>query len=85
MLFLSFILHITVRLCSRCEVRLHPGQLTLVPFRRHDEGTSSAPMSTVIHLSDGDTSVQKRPGPDTFTLITRRNKYQWVTISAMRQ
>lgn len=78
---MSFISHVTILLCSRYEVQLHPGQLTLVPFKRHDEVTSSAPMSTVIHLSDGDTSVQKRSSPDTFTLITHRNEYQWVKFT----
>ncbi|KAM9351041.1 uncharacterized protein ABDE67_008339 [Symphorus nematophorus] len=63
------------------EVQLHPGQLMLVPFKRRvpadGEVTSPAPMSTVIHLSDGDTSVQKPPSPDTFTLITHKNEYQF--------
>lgn len=34
------------------------------------------PVSTVIHLSDGDTKVQKPPNFDTFTLITHKNEYQ---------
>ncbi|XP_072222932.1 uncharacterized protein [Leuresthes tenuis] len=63
------------------EVQLHPGQLTLVPFRKQSpaegEVTSSVPVSTVIHLSDGDTIVQKPHGSGTFTLITRKNEYQF--------
>lgn len=63
------------------EVQLYPGQLTLVPCRRRGpvdgEVTPSVPISTVIHLSDGDTSVQKSPSSDTFTLITHKNKYQF--------
>ncbi|XP_051281478.1 uncharacterized protein LOC127377543 [Dicentrarchus labrax] len=63
------------------EVQLHPGQLTLVPFRRRGptdgEVTSSVPVSVVIHLSDGNTSVQKPPCSDTFTLITHKNEYQF--------
>ncbi|XP_070766720.1 uncharacterized protein [Enoplosus armatus] len=63
------------------EVQLHPGQLTLVPLRRRvpadGEVTSSVSVSTVIHLSDGDTSVQKPPSSDTFTLITHKNEYQF--------
>ncbi|XP_070824872.1 uncharacterized protein [Chaetodon trifascialis] len=63
------------------EVQLHPGQLTLVPIRRRgpadDEVTSSGPVSTVVHLSDGNSSVQKPNGSDTFTLITHKNEYQF--------
>ncbi|XP_058499144.1 uncharacterized protein LOC131468658 isoform X2 [Solea solea] len=63
------------------EVQLHPGQLTLVPFRSRGpadgELTSAVPMSTVIHLSDGDTSVQKPHSPDAFTLVTHKNQYQF--------
>lgn len=64
----------------RHEVRLHPGQLTMTPCRRQipadDEGASYAPMTTVVHLSDGDTRVEKLHSPDTFTLITHKNTYQ---------
>ncbi|XP_068589178.1 uncharacterized protein [Cebidichthys violaceus] len=63
------------------EVQLHPGQLILLPFRRRGpagaEVTSSVPSSIVIHLSDGDTSVQKPNSSDTFTLITHKNMYQF--------
>lgn len=63
------------------EVQLHPGQLTLVPIRRRgpadDEVTLSGPVSTVVHLSDGNTSVQKPNGSDTFTLVTHKNEYQF--------
>lgn len=67
-------------LSSRYEVRLHPGQLTLIPSKRHvpadDEAASYAPAATVIHLSDGDTRVEKLHSPDTFSLVTHRNTYQ---------
>ncbi|XP_041860518.1 formin-like protein 13 isoform X2 [Melanotaenia boesemani] len=61
------------------EVQLHPGQLILVPFRQRGptEVTASEPMSIVIHLSDGDTSVQKSHNSDTFTLTTHKNVYQF--------
>ncbi|XP_023122489.1 uncharacterized protein LOC111566228 [Amphiprion ocellaris] len=63
------------------EVQLHPGQLTLMPFKRRcpadGEMTSWVPASITIHLSDGNTSVQKPHGPDTFTLITHKNNYQF--------
>ncbi|GLD50442.1 formin-like protein 13 isoform X2 [Lates japonicus] len=66
---------------SRYEVQLHPGQLTLVPYRSRGptdgEVTSSVPVSIVIHLSDGDTRVQKPHSLDTFTLITHKNEYQF--------
>ncbi|MEQ2284502.1 hypothetical protein AMECASPLE_022251 [Ameca splendens] len=63
------------------QAQLHPGELTLVPFRQRSnidgDMTSSVPLSTVIHLSDGDTSVQKPYGFDTFVLFTHRNEYQF--------
>ncbi|KAM3618836.1 uncharacterized protein V6R79_025549 [Siganus canaliculatus] len=63
------------------DVQLHPGQLTLVPFRRRGpadgEETTREPTCTVIHLSDGDTRVQKPFGPDVFTLVTHKNEYQF--------
>ncbi|XP_035501865.1 formin-like protein 13 isoform X1 [Scophthalmus maximus] len=63
------------------EVQLHPGQLTLVPFRCRDpadgEATSAVPVSIVIHLSDGDTRVEKPQCPDAFTLVTHKNEYQF--------
>ncbi|KAM8863777.1 uncharacterized protein AB9W97_018430 isoform 2-T2 [Spinachia spinachia] len=63
------------------EAQLHPGQLTLVPLKQrgpaNTDGTSSGPPSIVIHLSDGDTSVQKADISDTFTLITHKNEYQF--------
>ncbi|XP_077432544.1 uncharacterized protein LOC144058132 isoform X2 [Vanacampus margaritifer] len=63
------------------EVQLHPGQLTLIPFSRQGaaEGdrVSATPLSVVIHLSDGDTSVQKPHSADTFTLVTRKNQYHF--------
>ncbi|XP_024915519.1 formin-like protein 13 [Cynoglossus semilaevis] len=66
------------------EVQLHPGQLTLMPFRRHspaDSGvTSAVPMQIVIHLSDGDTCVQRTSSPDAFTLITHKNQYQFKVL-----
>ncbi|XP_026188297.1 formin-like protein 3 isoform X2 [Mastacembelus armatus] len=62
------------------EVQLHPGQLTLVPFMCQapaDGEVTSVPESIVIHLSDGDTRVEKRGNSDTFTLITHKNEYQF--------
>ncbi|XP_029689279.1 formin-like protein 13 [Takifugu rubripes] len=63
------------------EVCLHPGQLTMTPSRQQipadEEGASYAPMATVVHLSDGDTRVEKLHSPDTFTLITHKNTYQF--------
>ncbi|XP_061665725.1 uncharacterized protein LOC133495285 [Syngnathoides biaculeatus] len=62
-------------------VQLHPGQLTLAPFGRRaaadGELMSSQPVSVVIHLSDGDTKVQKAHSIDTFTLVTRKNDYHF--------
>lgn len=52
----------------------------MTPSRRQipadEEATSYAPMATVVHLSDGDTRVEKLHSPDTFTLITHKNTYQ---------
>ncbi|XP_030589439.1 formin-like protein 13 [Archocentrus centrarchus] len=66
---------------AKYEAQLLPGQLTLVPLKGWDpadgEMTSSVPVSTVIHLSDGDTCVQKLHGFNTFTLITHKNEYQF--------
>lgn len=63
------------------NVQLLQSQLILVPFKRRGptegEGTSSVPMPTVIHLSDGDTSVQKPQSPDTFSLTTHKNEYHF--------
>uniref|UniRef100_A0A3Q2E124 Formin-like protein 13 n=1 Tax=Cyprinodon variegatus TaxID=28743 RepID=A0A3Q2E124_CYPVA len=61
--------------------QLHPGELTLLPVRQQSnidgDVTSSVPLSIVIHLSDGHTSVQKPYGPDTFVLNTHKNEYQF--------
>ncbi|XP_077479023.1 uncharacterized protein LOC144090837 isoform X3 [Stigmatopora argus] len=63
------------------EVQLHTGQLTLSPINRRGttegELESSMPVSIVIHLSDGDTSVKKPHSTDTFTLVTRKNEYHF--------
>ncbi|XP_046895459.1 formin-G isoform X2 [Hypomesus transpacificus] len=64
------------------EAQLRPGQLTLVPTIRRgvsddSDVPSTAPLSIVIHLSDGDTSVEKQPSCDTFTLITHKNEHQF--------
>ncbi|XP_068599255.1 uncharacterized protein [Brachionichthys hirsutus] len=69
----------------RFEVKLHPDQLVLLPLQRgspsSSEGPSSRPRSTVIHLSDGDTSVQNAPSQDAFTLVTYKDQYQFrVTV-----
>lgn len=64
----------------RYEVRLHPGQLTMMPSKPQvpgdDEAASYPPMATVVHLSDGDTRVETLHSPDAFTLITHKNTYQ---------
>ncbi|XP_076023244.1 uncharacterized protein LOC143013485 [Genypterus blacodes] len=63
------------------EVQLHPGQLILVPFSRRaptdGDTPSTGTMSMVIHLSDGDTSVEAPHSPDTFTLVTHKNQYHF--------
>ncbi|XP_068191975.1 uncharacterized protein [Antennarius striatus] len=62
------------------EVTLLPDQLVLRPLKHRRpslEGPVSEPRSTVIHLSDGDTSVQTAPSADAFTLITHKNQYQF--------
>ncbi|XP_029993579.1 formin-like protein 13 [Sphaeramia orbicularis] len=60
------------------EVKLHPGQLTLIPFRRRNHADGEvAPMNIVIHLSDGDTRVQEPQSPDTFSLVTHKNEYHF--------
>ncbi|KAF6737076.1 Formin-H [Oryzias melastigma] len=63
------------------EAQLHPGQLTLFAVRQRiladGEGASMEPVSTVIHLSHGDTRVQKLHANDTFTLTTHKNEYQF--------
>ncbi|XP_069566985.1 uncharacterized protein [Brachyistius frenatus] len=63
------------------EVQLHPGQLTMFPFKRRGptdgDVTSSLPVTIVVHLSDGDTSVTKPASSDTFSLITHKNEYQF--------
>ncbi|XP_067096585.1 uncharacterized protein [Osmerus mordax] len=64
------------------EAQLRPGQLTLVPTSRRgasddSDVPSTVPLSIVIHLSDGDTSVEKQAICDTFTLITHKNEHQF--------
>uniref|UniRef100_A0A3Q3K036 FH2 domain-containing protein n=1 Tax=Monopterus albus TaxID=43700 RepID=A0A3Q3K036_MONAL len=63
------------------EVQLHPSQLTLVPFKNRgpaeDEETAFVLESIVIHLSDGDTSVQRPGSYDMFVLTTHKNEYQF--------
>ncbi|KAK2851872.1 hypothetical protein Q5P01_008148 [Channa striata] len=64
------------------EAQLHPGQLTLVPCGdAGGQATSSVLESFVIHLSDGDTRVQKPQASDTFTLITHKNEYQFKVLA----
>ncbi|XP_062283153.1 uncharacterized protein LOC133987725 [Scomber scombrus] len=59
------------------EAKLHPGQLILRRAVANGDVTSSVPMPIVIHLSDGDTSVQTSHSSDTFTLITHKNEYHF--------
>ncbi|KAJ3586437.1 hypothetical protein NHX12_012835 [Muraenolepis orangiensis] len=63
------------------EAQLHPGQLILLPMGRLAtvSAESSPPFnnSKVIHLSDGDTRVERSHSLDTFTLITHKNEFQF--------
>ncbi|XP_077565556.1 uncharacterized protein LOC144180879 [Stigmatopora nigra] len=63
------------------DVQLYTGQLTLSPINRRGttegELVSSTPVSIVIHLSNGDTSVEKPHSTDKFTLVTRKNDYHF--------
>ncbi|XP_029012351.1 uncharacterized protein LOC114858863 [Betta splendens] len=63
------------------EAQLLTGQLTLVPLRIRSPVDGEAmlviPESIVIHLSDGDTCIQKSQGSDTFILNTHKNEYQF--------
>ncbi|CAL8258429.1 unnamed protein product [Gadus morhua 'NCC'] len=71
------------------EAQLHPGQLILLPAGRpavlpQGESTPTFNNSKVLHLSDGDTRVERSHSLDTFTLITHKNEYQFrVPITAM--
>ncbi|CAL8251058.1 unnamed protein product [Arctogadus glacialis] len=71
------------------EAQLHPGQLILLPAGRpavlpQGESTPTFNNSKVLHLSDGDTRVERSHNLDTFTLITHKNEYQFrVPITAM--
>ncbi|CAL8325973.1 unnamed protein product [Merluccius merluccius] len=64
------------------EAQLHPGQLILLPLGHpavpsQGESTPAFNNSKVIHLSDGDTCVERSYSLDTFTLLTHKNKYQF--------
>lgn len=63
----------------RYEVKLHPGQLIMVPVKRRAtaEGEMAPTVATVIHLSDGNTTVQKTQSPETFSLSTNKNQYHF--------
>ncbi|MGH0163469.1 UNVERIFIED_CONTAM: hypothetical protein FKN15_050061 [Acipenser sinensis] len=58
-------------------VQLHEGELIL----QHTDHTTgiedSDPSSTVIHISDGNASVEKQHGCDAFTVHTKKNEYQF--------
>ncbi|MGH0183897.1 UNVERIFIED_CONTAM: hypothetical protein FKN15_018952 [Acipenser sinensis] len=58
-------------------VQVHEGELIL----QHTDHTTgiedSDPSSTVIHISDGNASVEKQHGCDAFTVHTKKNKYQF--------
>ncbi|KAG7274587.1 hypothetical protein CRUP_029228 [Coryphaenoides rupestris] len=59
------------------EAQLHPGQLILLPLDAFQS-------SKVLHLSDGDTRVERSHSLDTFTLLTHKNEYQFrVPISSI--
>uniref|UniRef100_A0A672HVC6 Formin-like protein 13 n=1 Tax=Salarias fasciatus TaxID=181472 RepID=A0A672HVC6_SALFA len=65
------------------EVQLHPGQLTLsrrrVPTDGETTTSTSVSVPIVIHLSHGDTTVQKTQSPDSFNLVTHKNEY-WFKV-----
>uniref|UniRef100_A0AAV2LZ94 Uncharacterized protein n=1 Tax=Knipowitschia caucasica TaxID=637954 RepID=A0AAV2LZ94_KNICA len=63
----------------RYQVQLLPGQLVMVPLKRRStaEGEMSPTVATVIHLSDGNTTVQKTHSPETFSLTTNKNEYHF--------
>ncbi|KAJ0036332.1 hypothetical protein NQD34_005009 [Periophthalmus magnuspinnatus] len=50
----------------------------MVPAKRRTtaEGEMAPPVSTVIHLSDGNTTVQTQ-SPETFSLVTNKNEYHF--------
>ncbi|MGH0166798.1 UNVERIFIED_CONTAM: hypothetical protein FKN15_066033, partial [Acipenser sinensis] len=58
-------------------VQLHEGELIL----QHTDHTTgiedSDPSSTVIHISDGNASVEKQHGCDAFTVHTKKNEYHF--------
>ncbi|XP_033905721.3 uncharacterized protein LOC117429890 isoform X2 [Acipenser ruthenus] len=58
-------------------VQLHEDELIL----QHTDQTTgiedSDPSSTVIHISDGNASVEKQHGCDAFTVHTKKNEYQF--------
>ncbi|KAL1020596.1 hypothetical protein UPYG_G00002190 [Umbra pygmaea] len=61
---------------------LHPGQLTLNPISRRAVGAdwlmeNSLSLPIVIHLSDGDASVETQGSCDAFTVLTHKNEYQF--------
>lgn len=63
----------------RYEVKLHPGQLIMAPVKRRvtADGEMTPAVPTVIHLSDGNTTVQKTQSPETFSLSTNKNQYHF--------
>ncbi|XP_019907059.1 formin-E isoform X2 [Esox lucius] len=62
------------------EASLHPDQLTLLPSTQRAvgaDGDNPSFLPVVIHLSDGDASVERLRSCDTFTLFTHKNEYQF--------
>ncbi|KAK7905112.1 hypothetical protein WMY93_017719 [Mugilogobius chulae] len=61
------------------QVQLHPGQLVMSPVKRRTtaDGEVLPAVPTVIHLSDGTTTVEKTQSPETFSLTTSKNQYHF--------
>nr|XP_015220046.1 PREDICTED: formin-like protein 13 isoform X1 [Lepisosteus oculatus] len=63
----------------RCMARLQEGELVLSPVGscqdNDDINATSQSLPVVIHFSDGNASVEKHRGCDTFTVLTKKNEY----------
>uniref|UniRef100_H3B785 PH domain-containing protein n=1 Tax=Latimeria chalumnae TaxID=7897 RepID=H3B785_LATCH len=55
--------------------QLHKGELSLQNTEHSEGNLNSSPIANVIHLSDGNVSVNKQNGCSTFTVQTRKNNY----------
>ncbi|MBN3319555.1 FH13 protein, partial [Atractosteus spatula] len=61
----------------RCMARLQEGELVLSPVGQDNDdiNATSQSLPVVIHFSDGNASVEKHRGCDTFTVLTKKNEY----------